>query len=188
MMSPGDGAGTPLAPGDGALSFFVAGPGITGPGGRSEPCVEAIAARLAKGIRSGFPLPEGTPKLQAVRGFVCHRLLGELAYLTETLAVFPFLAFFTRILGLLTWLILEADWRGFCGDVVSVDASIWSDIWPSKHFKSIRIPCCCHRGVGAVLLLLGERTIQASGTRSSLLCGVVAIDGRSGFACRNTPN
>lgn len=61
MMSPGDGADAPVALDDTALSFFVAGPGMTGPGGMSEPCDEANAARLAKGIRSGFP--EVTPKL-----------------------------------------------------------------------------------------------------------------------------
>jgi hypothetical protein len=68
MMSPADGVDILPALEDAILSFFVAGSGPAVPDNVSERCAEAKAARLAKGIRSGFPV--FTPKLDTVRTFI----------------------------------------------------------------------------------------------------------------------
>jgi hypothetical protein len=76
MMSPGDGVDAPPALEDAILSFFVAGSGSAVPDNVSERCAEAKAARLAKGIRSGFPV--FTPKLNTVRTFITANLTKKL--------------------------------------------------------------------------------------------------------------
>jgi hypothetical protein len=76
MMSRADGVDTLPALEDAILSFFVAGSGPAVADNVSDPCAEAKAARLAKGIRSGLPV--FTPKLNTVRTFTTVNVAKKL--------------------------------------------------------------------------------------------------------------